>query len=114
MKNITRALSIRQPFVDQIFNKTKVIEYRTIPTKIINETVYIYAAKKYITGIKGYPIQKLNSLPRGVIVGTVKISKCVPSKTEKGVYLWYLSESKKFSKYLKPKRKPQPVWFRPF
>ena len=43
----TRALSIRQPYAEQILRGEKTIEYRSRPTKIIGERFYIYAARKW-------------------------------------------------------------------
>ncbi len=39
-----RALSIRQPYAEEILRGIKRIENRTRPTKIIGERFYIYAA----------------------------------------------------------------------
>lgn len=44
MKTQNRALSVRQPFAEQIMCGTKKIEYRSMPTKLRGR-VYIYAAK---------------------------------------------------------------------
>ena len=40
-----RALSIRQPYAEQILRGTKLFEYRTRPTTI-RERVYIYVSRK--------------------------------------------------------------------
>ena len=61
-----RALSIRQPFADQILRGKKRVEYRSIPTRIVGR-VYIYASARPAT-LAGA------NLPRGVIVGTVGVS----------------------------------------
>jgi hypothetical protein len=50
-------------------------------------------------------------LPTGVIVGTAKITEC---RRENGHYEWHLSDVKRIERPRKPKRMPQPVWFRPF
>ena len=39
------ALSIRQPYAEQILRGTKRIKYRSRPTRIIGEQFYIYAAR---------------------------------------------------------------------
>ena len=44
MKRPTRALSIRQPYAEQILSGSKRIEYRKTPTRILDEPVYIYAS----------------------------------------------------------------------
>jgi len=46
-----------------------------------------------------------------VIVGTATITRCVK---DKGHYEWHLSDVKRLDKPRKPKRQPQPVWFKPF
>lgn len=110
---ITRALSIRQPFAEEIMAGRKTIEYRTIRTNI-RERVYIYASKHDYA-------RTLYELPRGVIVGSVEISDCVgqldvPGHQELGIseYRWILKNPKRLKRLLKPKGKPQPVWFKPF
>lgn len=42
-----RALSIRQPYAEEILQGIKTIEYRPNPTKKIGERFFIYAAKQY-------------------------------------------------------------------
>ena len=79
MPSIERAISIKQPFVEQILNDTKRREFRTVPTNI-RERVYLYAA------LKGRPAEdpcwrKLpktgKQLPVGKIVGSVEIVDCI-------------------------------------
>jgi hypothetical protein len=110
---ITRALSIKQPFVDQILRGRKKIEYRSIPTKILGERIYIYASEKPRRDVGGYSPDKIALLPRGVIVGTVVIAKCCWND-RRGIFEWHLTAPKRLPRYLKPKNKPQPVWFKPF
>ncbi|NJL31899.1 MAG: ASCH domain-containing protein [Phycisphaerales bacterium] len=75
-----RALSIRQPYAEEILRGIKKIEYRSIPTRIIGERFYIYATK-----VPGKPDRfaaldaKPGDFPTGVLVGTVEISKCTGS-----------------------------------
>lgn len=108
---ITRALSVKQPFAELIIAGKKKSEHRTVPTRI-RERVYVYASKK--PGPKkrwkesGY---ELGSLPSGVLVGTVEVVGC---KGVHGAYEWKLACPKRLKRALKPKRRPQPVWFRPF
>jgi hypothetical protein len=40
-----RALSIRQPYAELILRGIKTIEYRTRPTRIVGERVWIYASR---------------------------------------------------------------------
>lgn len=110
MKTI-RALSIRQPYAEQILRGKKNFEYRSIPTNI-RERVYIYASKT-----PGAPEawkemeMKPGDLPTGVLVGTVEIRDC---SGKPGDYKWRLANPERFLNKLKPKNHPQPVWFYPF
>jgi hypothetical protein len=67
-----RALSVRQPYADQIMRGTKRFENRSRPTKVRGR-VYIYASKT-AASLRG------EDLPRGVIVGTVEIHNCTGSQ----------------------------------
>jgi hypothetical protein len=71
-----RALSIRQPYAEQILRGRKRSEYRGRPTNI-RERVYIYAS---LTPGYSEDWQKLKlepgDLPTGVLVGTVEIKDC--------------------------------------
>lgn len=98
-----RALSIRQPYAEQILKGTKKIEYRSRPTKI-RERVYIYASLSPVDN-------EALALPRGVIVGTVDITGCRKTKTN---YEWELSKPRRLKRPKKPIHKPQPIWFYPF
>ena len=101
-----RALSIRQPFAEQILVGKKRVEYRTLKTNI-RERVYIYAGLQLADG---EPDPK-KALPMGVIVGTVEIVDCTGKK---GDYSWHLRNPRRLSRPRKPERRPMPVWFKPF
>ncbi|MCI0365023.1 MAG: ASCH domain-containing protein [Phycisphaerales bacterium] len=114
------ALSIRQPYAELILRGVKTIEYRSRPTRLISQRFYIYASKKWagVNGTNGddadaltLPSPRGRGLPTGVIVGTAVISECRRNHTG---YEWHLSNVKRLPKPRKPKRMPQPVWFRPF
>lgn len=113
MSEITRAISIRQPFVELILQRKKGWEYRSTPTKI-TERVYLYASKKPVDDDAswrkaGY---EKGTLPTGVIIGSVVIAGC--EWFEKyGCYRYKLKSPKRFRKPLKPKSQPQPKFFRP-
>ena len=119
----------------------KMARFRSRPTKIIGERFYIYASRKW-AGVNGHdallplplgegrgegahksppanghaltpnPSPKgRGGLPTGVIVGTARITRCI---RENGHYCWHLADVRRLNKPRKPKRMPQPVWFRPF
>lgn len=113
MQMVRRAISIKQPFVEQILNGTKKMEFRTVPTNI-RERVYLYASLK--PRPKSDPSwRKLpkpeRDLPVGRIVGTVEIVGC----TERGVfdYAYKLANPKRLRKHLVPMNQPGPVFWRP-
>ena len=99
-----RALSIRQPSVEEILRGEKTVEYRSQPTNVRGR-IYLYAslAKPEDGGDEG--------LPRGVVVGTVEIVDCVGSD---GEYEWFLANPQRLPEPLPPQARPQPVWFYPF
>ena len=114
----TRALSIRQPHAEAIMRGVKKIEYRSSPTKV-RERVYIYASlgrysKCYESDrMDEYAIDDIDcdDLARGVLIGSVELVDC-----ENGpkFFHWQLRNPERAVKMLKPKRQPQPVWFKPF
>jgi hypothetical protein len=109
--SVIRALSIRQPYAEQIFRGTKKIEYHTRPTRV-RERVYIYASmtpgpSREFDALGVQP----GDLPTGVLVGTVEIVGCTGHA---GDYQWQLQRSQRLPRLRKPKRQPQPVWFHPF
>jgi hypothetical protein len=106
-----RALSIRQPYVEQILRGIKKIEYRSRSTRI-RERFYLYASKtpgptSEFASLGADP----GSLPTGVIVGTAELFDC--TKGANG-FEWHLRSAKRLSRPLRPKNHPQPVWFNPF
>lgn len=101
MKRPTRALSIRQPYAEQILRATKRVEFRSVPTRIIDERVYVYAS---LTAEPGG-----EHLPRGVLVGTVEIARC---SKRAGQYRWHLRRPNRLRRPLRPRNHPQPVRFR--
>ena len=107
----TRALSVRQPFAEQIIDGTKRFEYRDIRTNI-RERVYVYASKtpadSSIWRKSGF---ETGSLPTGVIVGTVEIAAC---EERKYGYAWRLKNPLRAKRKMRPRNQPQPVWFKPF
>ena len=111
-----RALSVRQPWAELIMLGDKEIEYRNYPTDV-RGVVYIYAGATRYPAEEEQEIQSefgmdLDSLPRGVIVGTVEVYDC--QQGAEGGYEWLLRSPSRLPKPLKPKRKPEPSWFFPF
>lgn len=82
-----RALSITQPYAEQILRGTKKIEYRTVRTNIRGEFA-IYAS---LTPGPLKEFEKLGllpgDLPTGVIVGTAEIVNCAGAP---GACEWHL------------------------
>ncbi len=114
MKNLP-ALSIRQPYAEQIMRGTKKIEYRSKQTWILNQRFYVYASSTCGTKEKdefARMKKKPGAFPTGVLVGMVEISKCTRSR--KG-YQWHLRKPQRLpkSKQNKPTNHAQPVWFYP-
>src|SRR4051812_31580105 len=111
MKRPEFALSVRQPFAEAILTGRKTVEYRITPTKRLNERFLIYASERpRSTGEFARLGVSLNA-PRGVVVGTVEISHC----TRRGqTWRWHLCNPMRLKRPIRPKRHPQPVWFRPF
>lgn len=108
---IVRALSIRQPYVELILQGRKTIEYRSRATNV-RERVYLYAGK-----LPG-PAEafeeaslKWESLPMGLLVGSVEITGCAWGGEW---YEWRLARPRRLRRPLKPERKPQPSFFFPF
>ena len=133
-----RALSIRQPFAELILRGIKTVELRSRSTNILAERFYIYAAKKKVSVAGGrLPVwskeltgerppawmielaeqvgmlgpEKLERLPRGVIVGSAVIEKVTRSGD---LFGWHLVDVERLAKQRKPTGRPQPVWFKPF
>lgn len=111
LQTVTRALSIRQPYAEQIMRGDKVVEYRSQRTKL-RERVYVYASNSPASGEAFEAMGAgMDDFPRGVLVGTVEVVDCTG---EPGDYEWHLRYPMRLPKPMKPTVKPQPVWFRPF
>lgn len=112
MPAIARAISIKQPFAEQILRGTKRFEYRNVPTNI-RERVYLYASltprkdKEVWRGIEVPPEQ----LPKGWIVGSVEIVGC--KRHPVYGYAYKLAAPKRLRTPLKPVNHPSPIFWRP-
>lgn len=106
-----RALSIRQPYAEQILRGTKVFEYRSRPTAI-RERIYIYASRKPGSA-KQFERMRIQpgDLMTSVLVGTVEITAC---SGKPGDYKWRLARPRRLKRPKHPTRRPQLVWFNPF
>jgi hypothetical protein len=112
MRAPTRALSIRQPYAEQILRGTKKYEFRNRPCHV-RERVYIYASLRPGDSNSFRRMKKEpGELSTGVLVGTVEITDC--SQLSDGTYRWHLGKPKRLRKRLVPRKHPQPAWFRPF
>ena len=109
--NPRRALSLKQPYAEQILRGDKRAEYRDRPTRI-RERVYIYASR---TPGPAAEFAKMNlhpgDLPVGVLVGTVEIVDCTGGGKR---YAWHLARPERLAQPLKPANRAQPIWFYPF
>jgi hypothetical protein len=108
---ITRALSVRQPYVELILQGRKTIEYRSRATRV-RERVYLYASR--IPGPDdAFADADLDwdELPRGLLLGSVEIVGC---EWGEACYEWRLSRPARLKTPRKPTRRPQPMFFFPF
>jgi hypothetical protein len=107
-----RAVSIRQPFAEQVMTGRKKAEYRTMPTRL-RERVYVYASLKPRPsedwrGMKVGP----EDVPLGKIIGTVEIVGC--RQLRDGTYAWAFKSPQRLRKPVPPRAHPQPVIWFPF
>jgi hypothetical protein len=108
-----RAISIRQPYVEQIFRGIKKCEFRSVPTNI-RERVWIYAS------LKPGPAEAWNNLakkpgdlPTGVILGTVEIVDCRATSRKLLDFAYVLKAPRRLRTPRRPVNQPQPVFWRP-
>jgi hypothetical protein len=111
MAKLELAISIRQPYVEQILLGVKPYEYRSTLTRIRGR-VYLYAAKKPVDDAAQWRKAKSEpgKLPTGVIVGSVVITDCGPWRRE---FRYKLEAPMRLRKHLVPNSQPQPKFFRP-
>jgi hypothetical protein len=110
---ILRAISIRQPYVELIFQGKKQFEYRSQPTNI-RERVYIYAGKK-LGGDEHDWHQvrsELDLLPTCRIVGSVEIIGCEWDERAES-FAYALAKPLRLKRHLKAANQPQPRFWIP-
>jgi hypothetical protein len=113
MKDLTRAISIRQPWVELILSGEKQAEYRSRPTNIRGR-VFIYASLTPAETLTGWNKvgKQPGELPTGQIVGTVEIVDCVWD-AERKCFAYILKKPERLAEPLFAKNQPQPVFWRP-
>lgn len=109
---VTRALSIRQPYVELILLGKKKFEYRSTPTKI-RERVYLYASLSPgdLSQLKRTG-KSFEALPKGRIVGSAVIVDCTYDP-KKRWYAYKLANPRRIRKILKHKNQPSPKFWIP-
>lgn len=106
------ALSVRQPYVTRILNGTKRFEYRSQPTNVRGR-VLLYASATIDYDSMADEELPPPEPPTKVIVGDVEIVGCEWDE-EGDCYAWALANPRTLSTPLKPFRRANPVWFRPW
>lgn len=106
------ALSVRQPYVTRILNGTKRFEYRSRPTNVRGR-VLLYASATIDYDEMDDDELQLPDPRTKVIVGDVEIVGCEWDE-EGDCYAWALANPRTLSTPLKPARRANPVWFRPW
>jgi hypothetical protein len=124
------ALSIRQPWAELILRGEKRIEVRTRRTHV-RGPIFLYASCKRIHPDHERRIEKsrhivIDGLPRGVLVGVIDLRGCRPLRRTdsknaafpvgdpNGDWAWEVAPIERWTKQRRPRRQPQPVFFRPF
>ncbi len=108
----SHAISIRQPFVEQIMLGIKRHEYRSVATRL-RGTVYVYASLTLRD--EAHEWRKANLRPSdavtGRIVGTVEIVDCLRRGPQDFAYV--LANPKRLARPKVARNQPQPVFWRP-
>ena len=97
---IKRAISIRQPYVEQILRGEKTWEYRSQNTKI-RERIYLYASNTTGPETEWRKLRmEPGDLPIGRIVGTVEIT--TTRRLRDGTFAYKLENPRRLKRPLKP------------
>jgi len=106
-----RALSVRQPFAELIMRRKKRFEYRSRATNVRGR-VYVYASLNPRPWMDWRTLKADWTVPIGVVIGTVEIVGCRPSR--RWGFAWELRSPRRLKRPMVSKAHPQPVWFFPF
>jgi hypothetical protein len=114
VSGVARAISIRQPYVEQILRGDKTEEYRSMKTSI-RERVYLYASQS--SGADEAETyrdmgEEPGSFPTGLIVGTVEIIDCHWDDAM-DCFAYSLAKPERLAAALKPINQPQPKFWLP-
>lgn len=109
-----RAISIRQPYIEEILRGKKKYEYRSRQTHVRGR-VFLYASKGKAGDAKRWKALGIEegSLPLGVVVGSVEIVDCHWDQ-RLGFWAYKLKNPRRFRTPLEPKLRAQPLFFYPF
>jgi hypothetical protein len=123
------ALSIQQPWAELILRGIKTVEIRKTSTRIRGE-VYLYAAKQFSSLSCAHDAISLYNLsvdlPRGCLVGSVKVldcrasvptdadQACVASSLLQNTYSWILGDAQRCPQLWPVECLPYGPWFYPF
>jgi hypothetical protein len=118
-----RAISIRQPWAELILRGVKTIECRSRPTRVRGQ-LWIYATQRLAIRPSLVIVDDLESLPRGLVVGTAELVGCRPLQRSDARaacttidfdgYAWLLARPRRLVNPRRPDGHPQPVFFYPF
>lgn len=124
------ALGVQQPWAELILRGVKTLEVRSQATRV-RGTIYLYASRRFsaleaageMAQTHGLDVE---SLPRGVLVGTVDIVDCrpctsadahaagVPADLLINRQAWVLDRAERLPRPLPVRFLPYGVWFYPF
>jgi hypothetical protein len=123
-------LGVRQPWAELILRGVKTVEVRSSHTQV-RGTIYLYASKRpsnlpAAADAAAEHGLDVDSLPRGLVVGTVEVvgsapasaedeaAACVPSAVLENRFCWRLRNPVRLAEPLAPRFLPYGVWFYPF
>jgi hypothetical protein len=124
------ALGVRQPWAELLVAGIKTIEVRSQETNR-RGTIYVYATKKVddtppaIRAVARHGLH-VESLPKGLLVGTVKLvdsrpskssdasAACLPRSYLQGRFSWKLQNACRLTEPLAVRFLPYGVWFYPY